>query len=153
MRRKRRQRDESEASSQAVVKGVSGIAPINADTEMASFEVRSTRASEYARVGDFPAPSSNANTIFYASPSLMEQSATVPPSNTYASSRLLTDGQSSSVRTPVVYASGFAGGALPDYGGAEFVSTSDIGTGGAHHGGTHHGAGLLFDNYGPAEFK
>lgn len=155
VRRKRRQRDENELPSNSMAKGVSGIAPINAvDTEMASFEVRSTRVSEYGRLGDMHVPSSNANTIFYASPSIMEQSVAAPDSSiNYASARLLSDGQSSSVRAPVVYASGFGGGALPDYGGADFVNTSDMGGAQTHHDGTQQGAGLLFTNYGPAQFK
>jgi hypothetical protein len=168
IRRRRRREEEADsapAEGVATVKGMSGIARANADTEMVSVEMRSTRASEYARMPDVV----NGNSVFYAASSFGDAPggssiASAPRGNrtgageiTYASPNLLSGGASTTpMRVPVVYASGFAGGAQPDYGGAEFVGDAGMAHPAPADAFGHQGAGLLFDNYGtgrPFEFE
>lgn len=156
IRKRRRQDDDDDdqynnKSAKSTAKGMSGIAHANADAEMVSFEMRSTRASEYARMPDVLA----GNTVFYAASSL----ADVPGGSSVASARGgggAGEGNYASPnllsappgRSNVVYASGFTGGAQPDYGGAEFVGDAGMSHPPPGNLGGHQGAGLLFDNYG-----
>lgn len=153
--RKRRRRDESKgkgSENETPAKGMSGIAAANADAEMVSFEMRSTRASEYARMPDIVG---GGNSVFYAASSFVDApgGSSVASARggevTYASPGLLSGGSSTTpmrTPTPVVYASGFGGGAQPDYGGAEFIGDVTHPAPAGNVG--HQGAGLLFDNYG-----